>query len=232
MTRAFVAWPTLSFRATREISLLFAFVASLIFSFPASAQTTGTPPFGSFGGGPDIINLANLNAHLAVPIMNKAGRGMNFDPSLLYNTLIWSTVTSGGTTTWSSALNYGWSGSDPFIGSTGSTITIAFISCTGHFGVLSATYTNWAYYDGFGTAHPFPGTSQQANACLPTTGFTSTASDGSGYTITVSGQSVTKLISSDGKLITPGSSIQDRNGNLITLASSVYTDTLGLAALS
>ncbi len=46
---------------------------------PASAQvTTGTPPFGSFGGGPDVVNLANLNAHWTVPVVHKPGRGTNF----------------------------------------------------------------------------------------------------------------------------------------------------------
>jgi hypothetical protein len=36
----------------------------------------GFPPFGSFQGGSfDTINLANINIHFAIPIVNKAGRG-------------------------------------------------------------------------------------------------------------------------------------------------------------
>lgn len=243
MIRPSVVRLTPPFRAMREllasarlscykISLLFALLVSLIFSLATSAQTTGTPPFGSFGGGPDLIDFGNLNARLAIPLMSKAGRGMNFAPYVLYNTLIWSPVTSNGTTTWTPAFNYGWSGSDPLVGSVGSSVSISFISCPGHFGVLSATYTNWAYMDGLGTPHPFPGTSTQSNACLSPTGFTSTATDGSGYTITVSGQSVTSLYSSTGNLIVPGTSIQDRNGNKITLSSGAYTDTLGTTALT
>ncbi len=51
----------------------------------SSAQvTTGIPPFGSFGGGPDVINLANLNSHLSIPVLNKPGRGMNFTYDLSY----------------------------------------------------------------------------------------------------------------------------------------------------
>ncbi len=221
------------FRSLHVLALLgvaFAFAPCL-----SRAQTpTGTPPFGSFGGGPDIINLANLNAHFTIPILQKSGRGLNFDPSILYDTSIWRTLTSGSTTTWTpvDAVNWGWSGSDVLIGPVRSSITVKFISCTGHTGVLSATYTNWAYYDGLGTPHPFPGTSQQSNACLPTTGFTSTATDGSGYTITVSGQSVTNLVSADGKLIVPNTSIQDRNGNKVTLSGSQYVDTLGTTALT
>jgi hypothetical protein len=35
----------------------------------AAAQVArGTPPFGSFGGGPDVLNLGNLNAHISIPV--------------------------------------------------------------------------------------------------------------------------------------------------------------------
>src|SRR5260370_8583134 len=45
---------------------------------PASAQVkTGTPPFGSFGGGPDIINLATLNSPITPPILHNPARGTN-----------------------------------------------------------------------------------------------------------------------------------------------------------
>jgi len=41
----------------------------------ALAPATGTPKFGSFGGGPfDVINLGNLNTHFTVPVIHKAGR--------------------------------------------------------------------------------------------------------------------------------------------------------------
>jgi hypothetical protein len=56
------------------------FFLVLIYCSPSAAQVmTGTPPFGSFGGGPDAINLGNLNAHIDVPVLNKAGRGLPFD---------------------------------------------------------------------------------------------------------------------------------------------------------
>jgi hypothetical protein len=51
-------------------------LAVCLFCSPALCQVqTGTPPFGSFGGGPDVINNANLNAHLTIPIVHKLGRG-------------------------------------------------------------------------------------------------------------------------------------------------------------
>ena len=57
----------------------------------ASAQVqTGTPPFGSFGGGPDVINLANLNAHWTIPLLHKPGRGTNFDYDLTYDSSVWT----------------------------------------------------------------------------------------------------------------------------------------------
>ena len=55
----------------------------------ASAQVrSGTPPFGSFGGGPEVINLANLNARWTIPILHKPGRGMDFDFDLTYDTSV------------------------------------------------------------------------------------------------------------------------------------------------
>jgi hypothetical protein len=53
-----------------------------------SGQTaTGLPPFGSFSGGTDTLNNANLNVHLAFPIFSRAGRGLPFSYSLAYGAL-------------------------------------------------------------------------------------------------------------------------------------------------
>jgi len=50
-----------------------------------AAQTrNGVPPFGTAAGGPDTINLANLNVDLNAPIRNKPGRGTNFTYALNY----------------------------------------------------------------------------------------------------------------------------------------------------
>ena len=55
----------------------------------ASAQVaTGTLPFGSFGGGPEAIDLSNLNAHWTFPIFNKPGRGTPLAIDLGYDTSI------------------------------------------------------------------------------------------------------------------------------------------------
>jgi hypothetical protein len=94
------------------LSLVLYFVTSLLPASTSAQITTGTPPFGSFGGGPDVINLANLNAHWTIPVLHKPGRGMNFTYDLSYDTSVWYPVTSGGTTTWQPAGNWGWSGTN------------------------------------------------------------------------------------------------------------------------
>jgi hypothetical protein len=46
----------------RTLRFLLLFSLILLTVRISSAQVaTGTPPFGSFGGGPDVVNLANLN---------------------------------------------------------------------------------------------------------------------------------------------------------------------------
>src|SRR5438128_11475853 len=54
-----------------------------------AGPTTGVPPFQSFGGGPDIINLGNLNVHYSFPIFSRAGRGIPFSYALAYDNSIW-----------------------------------------------------------------------------------------------------------------------------------------------
>jgi hypothetical protein len=84
-------------------------LVTLIFAAAtASSQVaTGTPPFGSFGGGPfDTVNLGNLDVHFAVPIVHKAGRGMPFTYDPTYDSSVW--YPSGGT--WTPVAN--WAGAE------------------------------------------------------------------------------------------------------------------------
>src|SRR5207253_5399298 len=49
----------------------------------------GLQPFGSFSGGPfDIVNNQDLNVHFAIPVLNKAGRGLPFNYSDGYDSTI------------------------------------------------------------------------------------------------------------------------------------------------
>src|SRR4051812_11347665 len=69
-------------------------IASIIFALCGtcfSQVATGVPPFTSTGGGnADVINLANLNVHITVPVFSKPGRGMGFSYAPSYDTSVWT----------------------------------------------------------------------------------------------------------------------------------------------
>jgi RHS repeat-associated protein len=216
----------------------------------SSAQVqTGTPPFGSFGGGPDVINLANLNARLAIPVIHKAGRGTNFAYDLSYDSSVWYPVTSGSTTTWQPVINWGWTGTTPT--TTGyASYKLLNTSCRYFDSYLKryiteyyTQYSNWVYFDSFGISHAmYGGTVQDGGAtdCGPPFSSSSHTNDGSGYTMSVDGGPDATLYTKYGAtsnlpLQAPGpkAPLTDRNGNQISLSTGgVFTDTLGTTALT
>lgn len=208
-----------------------------------SAQgTSGAPPFGSLTGGPDLINVANLNVHQSFPVRHKAGRGLPFNFDLSVDTSLWQRVTSGSSTTWQPVSGWGWGGSALNVGAVGYTETVnsQYIS-----------YCNFIYYDGFGTGHGFAGcATYYANGT--DVQLQAIASDSSGYTISVDAYYGTfELVSAEGNHIFPQNltpvnpatrpgSVEDRNGNEITGTTTgtsgnyttTYVDTLGTTALT
>src|SRR5882762_924871 len=81
-------------------------LASGIFA-SGQQDATGLYPFGSFDSkGFDSINVGNLNTHFAIPIVSKPGRGLDFNYSLAYDSLVWSPVSTAGSTYWQP--NAGW----------------------------------------------------------------------------------------------------------------------------
>ena len=75
----------------------------------AQQNATGTQTFGSFSGGPDTINLGNLDVNLVIPILQKQGRGIPFVFNLTYDSsLVWLPVTTGSSTTWTPQRGWGW----------------------------------------------------------------------------------------------------------------------------
>jgi RHS repeat-associated protein len=225
-------------RKTQHRFFYVLFFMVLIYCLPSTAQVaTGTPPLGSFGGGPDVINLGNLNAHITIPVLHKAGRGAAFGYDLSYDSSIWQPVTSNGTQTWQNMTetNWGWTASLPSAGQVGYSVSVHTSTCyVGRIQELQMTtyYMNWKYFDGRGTPHPIPGTSfSSTGACDGSSkgGFSNTASDGSGYSMSVSGNSVISFTARNGAIINPytqGVTLQDRNGNQITASSGDYYDTL------
>jgi RHS repeat-associated protein len=165
----------------------------------ASAQAqvpTGTPPFSSLSGGPDVINLANLNTHQVFPVLHKAGRSLPFNMDLTHDNTLWQPVSTNGVTTWTPVSTFGWSGSALNVGSEGysQAYVIAF---DGSYGIVE--YYNFGYYDGFGTSHPWLSSGSGCKtgavdiACVQwnyyTAGFsdfpfTDITKDSSGYTLT------------------------------------------------
>ena len=71
---------------------------------------TGVLPFESFSGDQfESVNVANLNLHVAIPFVKRAGRGIPFFYGLVYDSQIWA-PTSGH---WTGAPNLaflGWRG--------------------------------------------------------------------------------------------------------------------------
>jgi len=211
-------------------------VLSLLFvvaSHAVCAQVaTGTPPFGSFGGGPDIINLANLNAHLAVPVLNKQGRaGMNFSYAITYDSSVWYPTLVNGVQTWQPVQYWGWSG--PEEAATG------YVSYKVHRGSQCPVrgdgnvviYDTYVYHDAAGVAHAYSSSAEiDCNGMFD--GFSETAADGSGYLINVTDVGMETITTASGYVINPttstGGNSTDTNGNQITYSSSTgqFFDTL------
>ncbi len=235
---------------TRLVLLWFLFVLSLGDAASTFGQVAiGTPPLGSFGGGPEAINLANLNSHLSVPIIEKTGRGMEFGYAVTYDSSVWTPVTSGSTAAWVPDGTWGW-GADTQVSTGYASASVEHVyPCYEIIGTKQVIvgyiydYSNYFYVDKFAQRHPFTGTSQSVDGNCGSAqpyGFTNTTSDGSGYTIVVGGSAGLQVIARNGANVLPqlnlttGSATKtDPNGNQISVNNSgVFTDTLGTTALT
>ncbi len=210
------------------------FCSTACFGQSGTPPATGTPPFGSFGGGPDIINLANLNSHLTVPVFNRAGRGIPFTYNINYDTSVLYPVTSGSTTSWQPVNNWGWQGiTEPINGYLSAQGTTGKCS-TGNpkFPGFYAIY-KWTFRDSSGVAHIFPNTTEAPITCGNTTSVNSLATDGSGYLLQATGDAGNVISRGGLFLLGLGTQTIDNNGNEITVnGSNQFTDTLGSVALT
>lgn len=227
---------------SRVLSLL---VLSVVTAGTARAQVaTGTPLFGSFSGGPDIVNNANLNVHIAIPVLEKAGRGLPFYYTLSYDTSVWYPAGTAPNQAWTPVTNWGWRGKTE--------VSIGYISrnskqmrCrdldSGNW-VYYNIYFRWTYHDPFGVPHLFDVVSQDSACEYYETEHVGTARDGSGYTIYALAESAT-LTSRTGEYIeapimdpSAAGTFTDANGNQINAGYSsgtvTFTDTLGVTALT
>src|SRR5207302_529217 len=202
----------------------------------------GLQPFGSFSGGPfDIVNNQDLNVHFAIPVLNKAGRGLPFNYSDGYDSTIWSIQNSA----WTPANQWGWpvGGFAPSFGYVYYDVTQG--SCTSggqtyYYNIYS--YWNFAQPSSPGYITPFSFTVSDASVGTPCTGAppysaTATANDGSGVTISANAQPSATITFPSGNTLNPplnsasaAGTLTDTNGNQITatLPSNTHlTDTLG-----
>ena len=116
----------------------------------------GTPLFGSFSGGPDIVNDANLNVHLSVPIREKNGLEP-FYYVLTYDNSLWYPVGTTGSQAWQPVSGWGWRTLTPVV--TGSiTYNITQKSCHDLLGDVFYynQYSGFAYTDPSGVLHQAP----------------------------------------------------------------------------
>ena len=222
-----------------HVRIMFSFcsvIALALLCSSANAQVvTGTPSYGTYSGGPDVVSVTNLNTSFGIPILRKSGRMLDFNAQLFYESSVWYPVGASGSKVWTPVPNWGWM-SPHAIAIGNITATETTLQChAGHgFEMNLHQYSNWTYTDPNGTSHPFVGTSNvfEGGCSGGQTGFTVVTVDGSGYTITVLG-SIGKVTSADGALITEAlPSVTDRNGNQISLSGGVFTDTTGSVALT
>src|ERR1700722_349688 len=221
----------------RKIQPRFIFVPFflvLMYCLPSPAQvTTGTPPFGTYTAGPDVINLANLNSHLVIPVVHKTGRGTNFNYDLSNDSSVWYPVGSTGSQSWQPVSNFGWRGVTEAL--TGYISAIESQEPCPPPGTMQTTYEHYVYHNPFGASHLFFGTSSNTCSNPSFSTLNHTAVDGSGYTILATG-SVATITSRTGEVFfapfqsnSGAASVTDQNGNEISLNSSgVFTDTLGI----
>ena len=221
----------------RSRNLLFLFLLLSLVSFAQSGPATGIPPFGSFApSGIDTLNLGNLNAHMDFSVFNKPGRGIPFNYSLGFDSSVWAPVQGA----WQPVNNWGWHGQTQAL-----TGYVDFSTSSRHcidpdtgFLVFYNIYTFTAYHDPFGGTHAAVAVAKEDSIC--STGYltSGTANDGSGYTITATGYPDAQVTNRSGQVIdAPENSmnsgtVTDNNGNQITLAGGVFTDTLGATPLT
>ena len=227
-----------------RISFLILMLVVLPADLATAQVATGTPPYSTINGGPDQINLSNLNVHLTIPVLHKKGRGLPFNFDLGYDSTFWEPVPYNGTTYWDPITTAGWDGSAIDIGYLGYVV--------GTDGVEFDYICDFVYYDGFGTAHWFGAGNGYYPGCAVYDFYygidyplTTITTDNSGYTLTADAYTgIATLTSADGNHIIPlgtlpldpqvkPGSVIDRNGNEITESTTgQFTDTLGTIALT
>src|SRR5260370_2248084 len=233
-------------------------VCSIAFIFTSAIHTQaqvvpGTPSHGSCAGGPDVVDLANMNDHWNFGIVGRAGRVMPFHYALSYDSSIWTVGTVNGQAAWQPVNNtFGWSlQTGALSGYVTYTARTVYVSGYGGQQVVCGTgYSNWVYHDPTGTTHSFSNLSGVVNSswnCFGTAIYSTSgaADDGSGYQIAVNATPYAIIYPPGGGSVVPPLQdpnatgtfiVTDNNGNFISTTNNgsqtSFTDTLGTTALT
>ena len=128
-------------------------LVSVLFSVSSAQVATGAPPFSSStGGSVDSIDLGNLNVHIRIPIMSRAGRGLPLNYAWSYDSSIWYPSTGGA---WTPVANWGWrSQTEAAVGYITYNQTPISVLIKPH-GTGAPGHHDYVYHDGSGTPHGF-----------------------------------------------------------------------------
>lgn len=197
---------------------------------PPVQVPTGVPPFQSFGGGPDIINLGNLNVHYSIPVFGRAGRGTSLNYALAYDSSVW--YVSGST--WAPISTWGLH--RDVAAAVGTAYALVRTGTCGSSGDPMTKYMFYKYVDNAGTAHSFAATTVLDSADCTPNSATVSLTDGSGITIDLvanPGVTVTVTLKSGEKIVPSlsfstgsGFNSNDTNGNSITSTTAGATTTI------
>jgi RHS repeat-associated protein len=209
-------------------------LGSCLLSLGAQAQT-GLYPYGSFDNvGFDTIDRGSLNVHFAIPVVNKAGRGLGFSYQLVYDGLVWSPHNTAGVPGWTPLTGFGLHGqlNDGLVGYVFYAHTTIKCYQPGGGFVWDYIDQNYVYHDSFGASHPF---AYADNDCTGVETGAGPSADGSGYSF-----DGTVVTAPNGQQISPpfnsqssSATIIDSNGNYISNhGDGTFTDTLGKTALT
>ncbi len=212
----------------------------LAFTSISMGQNVGAGQYdlGSYDNkGFDTINLGNLNQHFEIPIVKKKGRGQDFNYSIIYDGLIWSTkpTPGGGTSTWIVDPTFG------FHGQLNGGITGYYTysqspdhTCSGT-GISAIKRTNYQFHDSVGAVHVFNYAETDVCGGGVTIQGDGSTSDNSGYSYSGgvitsrNGLRISAVLGSGGSTY---GTIDDTNGNRITInADGNMTDTTNSTAL-
>jgi len=205
----------------------------------------GTPSWSIYDGGEyDTLNLQNLNVSLNIPVMSKAGAiPFNFALSNGSVSGVYGVVSTGQMyTTMTNSRLLGIA--NHLLGPPPSYYTVTYsyvgsrtVTCPSGYGSGSATqYYGWFIVFSDGTLHWLPSTDYTYSGTTCSGYFTDQVIDGTGYTLSFTAPLAANIYTRGGLIVAGSTSITDPqsspNSIAFNLSTGVFTDTLGLTALT